>query len=67
VLARRGAGADLDHVRLLAGQRGTPVEEVDELPYSCVGLIHPRWTRGATGADGLAAQGAPELPAEGVR
>ncbi|WP_062205419.1 phosphoribosyltransferase [Streptomyces sp. NBRC 109706] len=52
VLARRGAGADLDHIRLLAEQRGVPVEEVDELPYSCVGLIHPRYTRGATGADG---------------
>ncbi|MCT2590247.1 phosphoribosyltransferase [Streptomyces sp. N2-109] len=56
VLARRGAGRDLDHVRLLAGQRGVPVEEVDELPYSCVGLIHPRYTRGATGADGKAVQ-----------
>lgn len=54
VLARRGAGADLDHVRLLADQRGVPVEEVDGLPYSCVGLIHPRYTRGATGADGTA-------------
>lgn len=54
VLARRGAGPDLDHVRLLADQRGVPVEEVDDLPYSCVGLIHPRYTRGATGADGRA-------------
>ncbi|MFD8543880.1 phosphoribosyltransferase [Streptomyces sp. NPDC059649] len=54
ILARRGAGTDLDHVRLLADQRGVPVEEVDELPYSCVGLIHPRFTRGATGADGKA-------------
>ncbi|MFC7807491.1 phosphoribosyltransferase [Streptomyces olivaceus] len=52
VLARAGAGADLDHVRLLAEQRGVPVEEVDDLPYTCVGLIHPRYTRGATGADG---------------
>ncbi|MEY7977663.1 phosphoribosyltransferase [Streptomyces pilosus] len=52
VLARAGAGRDLDHVRLLAGQRGVPVEEVDQLPYTCVGLIHPRYTRGATGADG---------------
>ncbi|MGW1888907.1 phosphoribosyltransferase [Streptomyces sp. NPDC002004] len=52
ILARTGAGADLDHVRLLAEQRGVPVEDVDELPYSCVGLIHPRFTRGATGADG---------------
>ncbi|WP_432098218.1 phosphoribosyltransferase [Streptomyces sp. WAC 04229] len=54
VLARAGAGADLDHVRLLAEQRGVPVEEVDDLPYTCVGLIHPRFTRGATGADGKA-------------
>ncbi|OKK19821.1 phosphoribosyltransferase [Streptomyces sp. CB00455] len=54
ILAQRGAGADLDHVRLLAGQRGVPVEEVDGLPYTCVGLIHPRFTRGATGADGKA-------------
>ncbi|GAA0357997.1 phosphoribosyltransferase [Streptomyces blastmyceticus] len=54
ILARRGAGADLGHVRLLAAQRGVPVEEVDGLPYSCVGLIHPRYTRGATGADGTA-------------
>ncbi|MFF3844187.1 phosphoribosyltransferase [Streptomyces sp. NPDC002328] len=54
ILARAGAGADLEHVRLLAGQRGVPVEEVGELPYTCVGLIHPRYTRGATGADGKA-------------
>ncbi|GAA4292514.1 phosphoribosyltransferase [Streptomyces venetus] len=54
VLARAGAGSDLDHVRLLAEQRGVPVEEVDALPYTCVGLIHPRYTRGATGADGKA-------------
>ncbi len=54
ILARRGAEADLAHVRLLAQQRGVPVEEVDGLPYSCVGLIHPRYTRGATGADGKA-------------
>ncbi|MFE1268469.1 phosphoribosyltransferase [Streptomyces sp. NPDC058758] len=54
VLAKRGAGADLAHVRLLAEQRGVPVEEVDDLPYTCVGLIHPQYTRGATGADGKA-------------
>ncbi|MFF7402378.1 phosphoribosyltransferase [Streptomyces murinus] len=54
ILAHRDAGADLDHVRLLARQRGVPVEEVDELPYTCVGLIHPQYTRGATGADGKA-------------
>lgn len=54
VLARAGAGTDLDHVRLLAEQRGVPVEEVEGLPYTCVGLIHPQYTRGATGADGRA-------------
>ncbi|MFF2698221.1 phosphoribosyltransferase [Streptomyces cyaneofuscatus] len=58
ILAKRGAGTDLTHIRLLAEQRGVPVEEVDDLPYSCVGLIHPRFTRGATGADGKAVQGA---------
>ena len=42
VLVRAGApAADLAHVRLLAAQRGVPVEEVPELAYSCVGLIHP--------------------------
>lgn len=57
VLVRTGApAADLAHVRLLAAQRGVPVEEVPDLAYSCVGLIHPRFTRGATGADGLAAR-----------
>ncbi|MDX3849658.1 phosphoribosyltransferase [Streptomyces sp. AK02-01A] len=54
ILAQRGAGTDLDHVRLLAEQRGVPVEEVDGLPYTSVGLIHPQYTRGATGATGKA-------------
>ncbi|MEV7772360.1 phosphoribosyltransferase [Kitasatospora sp. NPDC086791] len=63
ILARRGAGADLDHVRLLAAQRGVEVEEVDGLPYTCVGLIHPRYSRGATGADGRSAvSGGSEAP-----
>jgi hypothetical protein len=56
VLVRAGApAADVAHIRLLAARRGVPVEEVAELPYSCVGLIHPRFTRGATGPDGRAA------------
>ncbi|MCU1665827.1 MAG: hypothetical protein QOI36_291 [Pseudonocardiales bacterium] len=55
VLVRSGAPtADLAHVLLLAQRRGVPVEEVVGLPYTCVGLIHPRYTRAATGADGLA-------------
>jgi hypothetical protein len=43
VLARRGAGADLAHIRVLAAERGVPVVEVDatDLPYACVGLIKP--------------------------
>ncbi|PPK95362.1 phosphoribosyltransferase-like predicted ribonucleoside biosynthesis protein [Kineococcus xinjiangensis] len=45
----------LEHLRLLAEQRGVPVEEVPGLAYSAMGLIHPRYTRGATGADGRSA------------
>ncbi|MCO1653456.1 cysteine protease StiP family protein [Pseudonocardia humida] len=55
LVAPDAPAADLAHVRLLAQRRGVPVEEVEGLPYSCVGLIHPRYTRGATGADGRAA------------
>ncbi|RZS90091.1 phosphoribosyltransferase-like predicted ribonucleoside biosynthesis protein [Motilibacter rhizosphaerae] len=57
ILVRRGAAPALAHVLLLASQRGVEVEEVEDMPYSCVGLIHPRYDRGATGADGLAAAG----------
>ena len=52
VLVRPGSGAELDHVLLLAEQRGVEVTEVPDLAYRCVGLIHPAYTRGATGADG---------------
>jgi pyrimidine operon attenuation protein/uracil phosphoribosyltransferase len=41
VLIRDDAGPDVDHVRLLAAQRGVPVEVLSELPYQCVGLIRP--------------------------
>ncbi|MQY02640.1 cysteine protease StiP family protein [Actinomadura macrotermitis] len=49
VLARADAGAGLDHIRLLAAERGVPVLEVapDAIPYACVGLIHPRFGQGA--------------------
>jgi len=57
VLIRPGAQAELRHVLLLAAQRGVPVEEVADLPYSCVGLIHPSYTPGATGADGRSTVG----------
>ncbi|WP_395110717.1 phosphoribosyltransferase [Actinomadura sp. SCN-SB] len=49
VLARADAGEDLTHIRLLAAERGVPVEEVepDAIPYACMGLIHPRFGQGA--------------------
>lgn len=55
VLINPQARADVAHILLLAEQRGTPVEEVPGLPYSCVGLIHPRFDKNALGADGMAA------------
>jgi hypothetical protein len=45
ILVNPAAEADLAHIRLLAGQRATPIEEVADLPYSCVGLIHPDFNR----------------------
>lgn len=54
VLIRAGSSHELAHVLLLARQRGVPVHEIEGLTYRCVGLIHPRYTRGATGADGQA-------------
>ncbi|QXJ26916.1 cysteine protease StiP family protein [Actinomadura graeca] len=47
VLARTGAQADLTHIRLLAEERGVPVLDVDDIPYACMGLIHPRFGKGA--------------------
>lgn len=41
VLVRPGAAADLPHVLALAQARGVPLEEVEGLAYSCVGLIDP--------------------------
>lgn len=54
VLINPDARADVAHVLLLAEQRGTPVEEVPGLPYSCVGLINPLHDKSAVGADGKA-------------
>jgi adenine/guanine phosphoribosyltransferase-like PRPP-binding protein len=45
VLVRPDAAAELGHVLLLADQRGVPVVEVPDLAYSCVGLIHPNFSR----------------------
>ncbi|WP_026538504.1 phosphoribosyltransferase domain-containing protein [Arthrobacter sp. 9MFCol3.1] len=54
VLVRPEAVPELAHVLHLAEQRGVEVLEVTDLAYSCVGLIHPLHTPGATGADGKA-------------
>ena len=54
------AGPELDHIRLLAAQRGVAVETVPAdggLPFRCVGLIHPKYTRGAVGSAGTAVGG----------
>lgn len=50
VLMRPDAAAELGHVTLLARQRGVEIVEVPDLAYSCVGLIHPGFSRGAAGA-----------------
>lgn len=55
ILVHPDAHAELAHVRLIAAQRDVPVDEAPDLPYSCVGLIHPRFTRGATDANGTSA------------
>lgn len=52
VLVATGAGDDVAHIRLLAQQRDVVVEEVPGLAYTAVGLIHPHFTRGATGENG---------------
>lgn len=52
VLVRSDAGDELAHVRLLAARRGVELVEVPDLPYSCVGLIRPLRTGGATDASG---------------
>ena len=45
VLVRPDRAADLEHVLLLAAQRGVPVVERPDLPYTCVGLIRPAGRR----------------------
>lgn len=41
IAVRPGREDELRHIRLLAADRGVPVVEVDDLPYSCVGIIRP--------------------------
>lgn len=41
ILVRSASGEDVQHVLLLARLRGVEVVYVEDLPYTCVGLIHP--------------------------
>lgn len=41
ILVREADHPDHAHLRLLARQRGVPVEVVPDLAYSCVGLVRP--------------------------
>jgi hypothetical protein len=54
ILVREDSFDDLSHVRHLAESRGVTIEVVKELAYSCIGLIHPKFTKGATGFEGKA-------------
>ncbi|SOD71742.1 RNA binding Pelota-like protein [Jatrophihabitans sp. GAS493] len=54
VLMRPDAAASLGHIKHLADSRGVGIDYVEDLAFSCVGLIHPQFTRGAVGADGTA-------------
>ncbi|WP_165978242.1 cysteine protease StiP family protein [Actinomadura darangshiensis] len=49
VFVRADAGPEVTHIRLLAGERGVPVHEVEpgRFPYACMGFIHPRFGKGA--------------------
>lgn len=42
ILVTPGSEDDLEHVLLLAAERGVPVEAHEGLTYSCMGLIRPR-------------------------
>ena len=55
VLIRRDSYDSLAHIRLLAESKGVEVQVVDDLAYSCIGIIHPNFTKGATGFDGKVA------------
>ncbi|MCU1516383.1 MAG: hypothetical protein JWQ75_1104, partial [Pseudarthrobacter sp.] len=57
VLVRPDAAPEIAHILLLAQQRGVPVLEVPDLPFSCVGLIDPSFS-GVSDSDGVPAAAA---------
>jgi hypothetical protein len=48
ILVRSASREDVQHVLLLARLREVEVVYVDDLPYTCVGLIHPLHGAGST-------------------
>jgi hypothetical protein len=50
LLIRRDAEPDLEHILLLAAERGTAIQYADELPFACVAVVPPRPVLAATPA-----------------
>ena len=44
VLMKRSELESLTHIRVLCEQRGAELVVVDELPYSCIGIIYPKYS-----------------------
>jgi PELOTA RNA binding domain len=42
ILISPGREADLEHILVLAAERGVPVEVREGLTFSCIGVIRPR-------------------------
>lgn len=55
VLLNPDAGDAVAHIRALAEARGVPIEMVPGLRFNAVGLIHPNFTKSATGSNGRVA------------
>lgn len=52
IIIRPSKKAHLKHILLLAEQRNVRLIEDETIPYACIGLIHPQYTKGAVGFDG---------------
>lgn len=44
VLMKRSELESLTHIRVLCEQRGAELVVVDDLPYSCIGIIYPKYS-----------------------
>lgn len=43
---------DIQHIIMLAKERNVPIETRKDIGYKAIGLIHPKYSKGATGFDG---------------